>query len=307
MKFGKLEDISGVDFKLPAPKISNKKLLEEFKINKFEGDVQKTDHAFELFFGCPAWGNREWIGKLYPKGTKPNQFLLEYARHFNTVELNSTHYGIPPNATLEKWKVLSGEGFRFCPKFHQAISHHQQLENCKDWVDTFYSSIQILDHKLGIPFLQMPPSFKLAKFKVLEHFVNNLPSMFPISIEVRSVDMLHLDLFELIQSNGHIALITDTAGHRELVHMNLTSDTAMVRFVGNNLHPTDFTRIDDWIDRISLWRDWGLKTLYFFIHEPDEFYCPELASYFVKRMNEKLNLDIPEIALIPQNQQGTLF
>ena len=55
------------------------------------------------------------------------------------------------------------------------------------------------------------------------------------------------------------AVITDTAGRRDCVHQRLTTPFAFIRFVGNNLHPTDYSRMDDWVERIQEWFDQGLE------------------------------------------------
>ena len=33
-----------------------------------------------LYIGCPIWSFKGWVGNFYPKGTKPSEFLHEYAR-----------------------------------------------------------------------------------------------------------------------------------------------------------------------------------------------------------------------------------
>ena len=58
----------------------------------------------ELYLGTGGYSNDDWIGLLYPAGTKPNDYLKVYAQHFNAVELNSSFYAIPG------LKGLSGHG-----------------------------------------------------------------------------------------------------------------------------------------------------------------------------------------------------
>jgi uncharacterized protein YecE (DUF72 family) len=74
-------------------------------------------------------------------------------------------------------------------------------------------------------------------------------------------------------------VLTDVAGRRDVLHMHLTSSIAMIRFVGNGLHPTDYSRIDSWIPRLRQWHQQGLQEVYFFTHEPDNLLAPELAKY----------------------------
>jgi uncharacterized protein YecE (DUF72 family) len=87
--------------------------------------------------------------------------------------------------------------------------------------------------------------------------------------------------------------------------MKLTTPTAFVRWVGNSLHKSDFDRIDAWIERIELWLDSGLETLYFFIHQHDELYSPEISGYMIEQLNKRCKLNIAPPKLL--NPQGELF
>ena len=91
-------------------------------------------------------------------------------------------------------------------------------------------------------------------------------------------------------------VITDTAGRRDCAHMNLTIPKAFIRYVGNSLHPSDYTRTDVWVDRMKYWLDKGLEELYFFMHMHDEATSPELTVYLVDKMNDvcELNLQKPK-------------
>jgi hypothetical protein len=83
----------------------------------------------------------------------------------------------------------------------------------------------------------------------------------------------------------------------------------VIRFVGNNLHGTDYSRVDAWVERIVLWLESGLREVYFFSHEPDNLFAPELAQYvhdmFKKRLpNAVLRGPSPVVA---PGAQGVLF
>ena len=77
--------------------------------------------------------------------------------------------------------------------------------------------------------------------------------------------------------------------------MNLPIAKTYIRYVGNSLHKTDYTRIDEWVSRIKYWLDNGLKELYFFMHMHDEAFSPELTVYLVDKLNKEcgLTLDKP--------------
>ena len=73
--------------------------------------------------------------------------------------------------------------------------------------------------------------------------------------------------------------------------MRLTNDEAFVRYVGAN-HPTDYTRLDDWVDRLKSWKDLGINHIHFFVHQNIEKESPLLSSYFINKLNENLDLTL---------------
>ncbi len=82
-------------------------------------------------------------------------------------------------------------------------------------------------------------------------------------------------------------VISDVAGRRDVLHQRLSNRTAFIRFGANDLHPTDFPRINDWTVLLKKWLSEGLKEAYFFVHTPDTKLCPELVEYFSQKMESK--------------------
>jgi len=78
--------------------------------------------------------------------------------------------------------------------------------------------------------------------------------------------------------------------------MRLTTPVAFIRYVGAN-HESDYTRLDDWIARIKLWKNAGLQKLYFFIHQNIEKASPLLSAYLIENINKELgtNLHVPKM------------
>lgn len=87
MDFGRLPDneFPLVDFTLPADTYLTTQVLKE---------AQKPARP-DLYVGCAKWGRKEWIGMIYPPKTKEANFLGEYVKHFNSIELNAIFYGMP--------------------------------------------------------------------------------------------------------------------------------------------------------------------------------------------------------------------
>ena len=56
-----------------------------------------------LRIGTQGWNYDAWVGPFYPSGTRPADYLTVYSRAFDTVEVDSTFYAIPPARTLRGW------------------------------------------------------------------------------------------------------------------------------------------------------------------------------------------------------------
>jgi uncharacterized protein YecE (DUF72 family) len=60
----------------------------------------RPDALFHI--GCQSWGYDDRITKaggetaFYPRGTKRDEMLRQYSRAFDTININSTVYDLPP-------------------------------------------------------------------------------------------------------------------------------------------------------------------------------------------------------------------
>ena len=287
MKFGKLDDISQVDFSLPEDQPDRLLGLER----------GQPGQDFSAYVGCPMWGNKDWIGKLYPKGTKQGEFLHHYSRAFNTIEMNTTHYRSPSLEMVARWKEKVPANFVFCPKMPQTISHYAKLQGAETQTRDFCDAVKQFEDNLGCVFMQLHESFGPQRQPVLAEYLSNFSPEIPFAIEFRHPgwfqnQQLIPDLYELLYHFRVSAVITDVAGRRDVLHTSLPHTIAMIRFVGNGLVPTDYHRADAWMDRIAQWVDQGLKYLYFFVHEPDDTNAPEMGVYVLDQLNAKLGLDL---------------
>jgi hypothetical protein len=61
----------------------------------------------------------------------------------------------------------------------------------------------------------------------------------------------------------------------------------MIRFLGNSLHPSDYSRLDQWIGALGQWFEGGVEEVYFFVHQPEEEGVIELVQYVVESLNER--------------------
>lgn len=287
MDFGKVapEDLNSIDISLPPEHQWNRKILKGSKVANPK-----------VYVGCAKWGRTEWLGKLYPERTKEAKFLDHYVQHYNSIELNATHYKTYPASGIQKWAdKAKDKDFLFCPKFPQSISHYSSFVNIDDKTNDFFAGIHAFGEHLGPIFLQVSDKFTPKRKDNLLAYLETLPKDLQFFVEVR-----HADWFSNKEEKEHLLttlhklnigfVITDAAGRRDCVHMYLTIPKAFIRFVGNSLHPTDYTRIDEWVERMKYWLDNGIKEIYFFMHMHDEAYSPELSAYLIDKMNAECGL-----------------
>src|ERR1700753_1807489 len=180
MEFGRVpeNELNEIDFSLAAEPEGNASVLS--KSNKTKPQV---------YFGCAKWGRKEWVGKIYPKGTKDAQFLDHYVHHYNSIELNATHYKINTPAEIKRWAdKAKGLHFKFCPKVPQLISHYSQFKNVGQATDSFLEGILAFGKHLGPVFLQVSDKFAPTRRDVLLGYIQSLPRDLQFFLEVRHPD-----------------------------------------------------------------------------------------------------------------------
>lgn len=292
MDFGKIHpaELAKVDFRLPPDKEETLRILK----------AAKSKAGPKVYVGCAKWGRPDWIGKIYPKGTKEADFLEHYAKQFGAIELNALFYRIFGKNVIEKWVSKVGNDFKFCPKFNGDISHKLRLKNAERVTEIYLDAIYSFGNKLGPCFLQLSDNFPPKNLELIDNYLQSLPKDLEVFVEVRHKDWFEKSnlkkLSEVLEKNHTGFVITDASGRRDCVHMRLTTPKAFIRFVGNGLHPTDYTRIDDWVNRINDWMKKGIKEVYFFMHQHEELHSPELSKYTIQQLNKRCGtkIQVPE-------------
>ncbi|HEX6983193.1 MAG TPA: DUF72 domain-containing protein [Balneolaceae bacterium] len=298
MKFGSVEKPESIDFSLPEDHPETAKLLSNV------GNSGKP----EIYVGCAKW-NRQELKGFYPRGTKDE--LEYYSSQFNAVELNATFYRIFSRSQISSWyEKVPGE-FRFFPKLNQQISHRKWLSDVQDVTEAFLNSVSHFQDKLGTSFLQLRDNFAPKYFDRVRDFIEFWPERFPLAVEFRHSDWFNdpkiaEDLYKLLEENNVANVLVDTAGRRDLLHMRLTNNEAFIRYVGAN-HPTDYSRLDDWAERLKSWTNQGLQKIHFFVHQNEERESPRLAAHFIKKMNAETEADLKIPKSGDDDSQGEMF
>jgi uncharacterized protein YecE (DUF72 family) len=286
MKFGRLENIEAIDFSLPPDHAGIKKVL---------GGQRSSRIA--AYVGSVVWADENLVKKIYPDKAGTKNYVKYYGKQFNTIELNATHYRVPDKETVKRWVEAVPDDFRFCPKVHESISHTQNISQSIELAKNFNDTIQAFGNKLGTSFLQLPPTFNTKGLNYLLDFLDGNPIR-KLAIELRHENWFEEGNEELktlcnyLYKNNIALVITDVSGRRDVLHQRLTNKTTFIRFVANDLHPTDYIRMNEWVQRIDCWIQQGLEEFYFFMHSPDKGLTAELAVYFINRLAKVSGIEI---------------
>ncbi len=169
-----------------------------------------------LHLGTSSWTAKGWLGKFYPSGTKPADFITHYAQKYRTVEIDATFYATPAASTIAGWREKTPDGFIFTAKAPQVITHDLFLENCEHELNGFLNAMTGLGPKLG-PILFQFPYFAKKKgvtedeFLVrLAKFCKTLPEAgFRFAVEVRNKTWMNAALFEILHEHRIACCLID--------------------------------------------------------------------------------------------------
>jgi uncharacterized protein YecE (DUF72 family) len=191
----------------------------------------------ELYLGTGGYSNDDWIGLLYPPGTKPADYLKVYAKHFNAVELNSSFYAIPGLKAFEGMVKKSEAKVRFSVKIPQEMTHKRDADD--ELYKRLLESVQPLrDVGMLGPFLaQFPYSFHRTPENRL--YLKTLVEKFAtehLAVEFRHGSWDNDDVREGLKTFKLISVSVDYPPLPGLPKstLHLTSDIAYVRMHGRN-------------------------------------------------------------------------
>lgn len=270
MQFGKLPNLEGLspaDFAFPPTHIR----------------TARTPHSCATFVGGTTWNIPEWVGQTYPTKTPRRSFPAAYAKQFGTIEFNATHYKIYAPEKMKEWADAMPVGFQFCAKFPQLITHFRRFQHCEGPTDDFIAGLLALGNKRGPTFIQLPPHFAPAHAEAMWRYLELWPRELSLSVEFRHPDWFGSDFgqWEHMAALGIGAVISDTAGRRDALHMRVTAPHVLVRFGGYEGHPLDRVRLESWCRWIEQHEAQGVASFHLLVHEPDSLYTPTTCREFV--------------------------
>ncbi len=160
------------------------------------------------WIGTSGFQYKEWKGTFYPEDLAAAKMLPYFAERLSTTEINYTFRRIPSPSTIEKWKQLTPENFRFALKAPQRITHFAKLRDCQDTLAYFCRVATQLGDRLGPILFQLPPNFK-KDADVLGSFLRELPSV-RAAFEFRHESWLDEEIHSLLRQHNIALCLADS-------------------------------------------------------------------------------------------------
>lgn len=203
-----------------------------------------------IYVGTSGWQYGWWKGRFYPKDVPQRAWLAHYATRFPVVEVNNSFYMLPKEATFDRWREETPNGFLFVVKASRYITHIRRLREARASVDLFWSRATRLREKLGPILFQLPPNFR-ADPGLLKDFLGVLPSRMRAAFEFRDDSWQQDEVVELLDRAGAAWVMADRPGWR--VPTIVTGGWSYIRFhEGRRAHPGYArSKLRAWAGRIA--------------------------------------------------------
>jgi uncharacterized protein YecE (DUF72 family) len=284
-----------------------------------------------FYIGCAIWGYKDWVGDIFPPGSKSGELLALYSRRLTTVEGNTSFYAVPNPEVVQRWAAETPESFRFCFKIPRELSHSGHLARKTGETLAFVERMAALGPRLGPFFLQVPASYGPAQLDDLGGWLAAWPQGYRVAVEVRHNDWYAAPgegaLMRLLEQHRAGRVLMDvrplSAGPLPGAEENLqrardnkpdvplhplrSADFALVRYIGHPDLALNEPLLDEWAARIADWLAEGTQ-VYFFMHCPDERRSPALCRAFQQRLARLADVPpLPWDALDRGMEQARLF
>lgn len=207
----------------------------------------------ELFIGCAGFQYDDWIGTVYPPGTKKSEMLELYAHYFSFLELNFTYYRMPTAETIGRIAERAPD-LCFAVKAHQSMTHSRDAD-CGAFA-SFEAALEPLleTGQLLVCLLQFPHSFYFGPpaLRWLETLRVGLPAL-PLVAEFRSREWIRKEVPFHLRDLGISWCAVDEPDLPGLMPplAAVTGPTGYVRFHGRNAA--------QWYDHEQAWQRYDYR------------------------------------------------
>ncbi|HRJ44873.1 MAG: DUF72 domain-containing protein [Caldilineaceae bacterium] len=256
-----------------------------------------------FFLGTASWTFPDWQGVFYPDGLADRDRLAWYATQANSVEVNTSFYGLPAPSTLVQWVESVPPGFTFSLKAPRLITHERRLVDCKQASLAFLDVLRSLGTAAAPGFLQFPASFSRAREgRVLAGYLDWLAGELdglPFGVEVRSADLMTPAFARFLSERGMGLVVVERTGSDDFFAAweESAAPWLFLRLIGNDSEPLPNDRelqrpqdeiLDLWAARIVSLLQKGVP-VYCYTHNTLEGHSP--AS--MRRLRERIHARHP--------------
>lgn len=224
--------------------------------------------------GTSGWSYDHWQGVLYPHGLPPRDRLAVYVQHFRTVEINSSFYHWPPDASFAGWRRRLPADFLLTVKAPRGLTHGRRLYAPEHWIARIKQSLAQLGPKCGPLLVQLPPDLPYD-YARLAYFLDHLPPGLRVAVEFRHPSWHQEAVYALLERYGVAYCVMSGAGLPCI--LRATAPFVYVRCHGPDPHYLYGGSYSDdslrwWADRVREWEGMGHDS-----RCKNSFFCPKTA------------------------------
>jgi uncharacterized protein YecE (DUF72 family) len=250
-----------------------------------------------LKIGTCSWKYDSWKGLIYEaeKDYRPYDYLIDYAKHYNTVEIDQWFWSLFPTGAklpdIETVKIYSDsvpDDFIFTVKAPNSITlthHYPKQTSCNkhianqpnphflniDILKRFLETLQPLKNKLGPVMFQFEylnrqkmPSLT-AFIEKLSEFFGQAPKEFDYAVEIRNPNYLKQSFFNFLKDMSISPILLEgyymPAISKVMEDLDISSDKSLIiRLMGPDRQKIEKLTGEKW-DKIVAPKDMALKSI----------------------------------------------
>lgn len=231
-----------------------------------------------VLVGCSGYFYWGWRGRFYPEEMPPAKWLDFYARHFRTVELNSSFYRFPTHKTVSRWRRQAPSGFVYTVKAPRRITHIERFAEPAS-VTALYQVLAELGEHLGAVLFQLPPSL-IYEPKTLTKILELLDPGFDNALEFRHPSWWREEVYDALDGAG--AIFVSVSAPQLPADYVETAGKAYLRFHGAKTwyrYEYGSAELADWARRVLAG---GASKVYAYFNNDPNAAAPRNALEFEK-------------------------
>ena len=193
------------------------------------------DRSGSIFVGVGGWSFAPWRGVFYPPGLPQARELAYMSNELNSLEINSTFYGLQKPATFQRWHDEVPDGFVFAVKAPMFVVGRRDLATAGDGIARFLDSgVLRLGDKLGPINWQLGPAKKFVEPEI-DAFLSLLPArrdgrILRHAIEVRHSGFAVPEFVRLARRHGVAIVLAGDSAYPQIA--NPTATFSYLRIMG---------------------------------------------------------------------------